>query len=151
VLAAIGTTSSNVAADLQSGGSGSFSDLNVSGTSTLANLTVTGSASIAGDLTVTGSAEFAGNITVNGDLVLGPHSHVLGNSNTRGTVTVPAGQTSVQYTFPDAYSDTPNVVATPTGDPGGTYWVGEITKTGFTVHVATPPAADLKFNFQAEQ
>jgi hypothetical protein len=142
-----------------SGGSGSgsgvqstgdFADLNVSGVATISTLNVTGTATIA-TLNVTGNAQFAGNITIEGDLILGSTAKVLGNSNTRGEVVVAAGQTSETYTFPSAYDAAPNVVVTPTSDPGTGFWVSEITSTGFTVHLSAAAASNVKFNFQAQQ
>ncbi len=138
---------------LQSGsstGSGDFSSLNVSGAADVGELNVTGTATIA-TLTVTGNATFAGNISLEGDLVLGSTSKVLGNSSTRGEVVISAGQTSETYTFPSAYSAVPNVVVTPTSDPGGNFWVSDITATGFSVYLGAAVASDVKFNFQVQQ
>lgn len=125
------------------GSGNSFNSLNVSGTATIQNLTVTGSATIA-TLTVTGDATFAGNIRVNG--------HIIGNADTRGTVTVPATQTSVKHTFAKPYEPgtEPNVVLTAKNGFAPSYRV-ESTETDFTVFFQTPVASDMEMNYQVQQ
>jgi hypothetical protein len=123
---------------------GDFADLNVSGTATISTLTVTGTATIA-TLNVSGTATF------NGNIILAGSSKIVGNDNTRGEVVVASGETTKTYTFPSAYDEIPNVVVTPTSNLGGNFWVSDITATGFTVHLGVAVAADVKFNFQAQQ
>src|SRR5262249_51259254 len=92
-----------------------------------------GTATIA-HLTVTDDATFAGNITVNG--------HIIGNSDTRGTVTVPAGQTQFKYTFTKPYStgSQPNVILTPKNAFAPSYRV-DSTDTDFPFYSKTPAAS----------
>ncbi len=115
--------------------------------SNITNLTVTGSATIA-QLTVTGHATFSGAITVAGDLSLG--GKLLGNSQTRGEVTLPAGATEVTHTFSVPFSSSPNVVATPTNGFAPAYRIST-TATGFTLFAEEPRAVPLMFNFQVQQ
>jgi hypothetical protein len=118
-----------------------FASLNVSGATTLTNLTVTGSATIA-NLTVTGNLTTA-SLKVNGK--------IIGNPDTRGQLTIKQSETTAEYNFTVPYDEVPNIVATPTGNPGSQYWVSDITKTGFKVNLAAAPGNDLMFNFQAQQ
>jgi len=70
-------------------------------------------------------------------------------SYNRGTATIPAGSTSV--TVNHGLADTPSkVLVTPIGDPGDRFWVANITSTSFDIVVATAPAADIRFYWQAE-
>ncbi|MGI9028012.1 MAG: hypothetical protein ACR2FM_04200, partial [Candidatus Saccharimonadales bacterium] len=118
--------------------------LHVAGNALIAGtLTVTQPATFQGTLTVTGNATFSGNITFNGNLI--------GNANTRGQVTIASATTSANYTFPVAYAAAPNVIATPTSNPGANFWVSNVTTTGFTVNLAAAPASNVTFNFQAQQ
>ncbi len=118
--------------------------LHVAGNALVAGtLTVTQPVTFQSTLTVTGNATFSGNITLNGKLI--------GNANTRGQVTIASATTSANYTFPVAYAAAPNVIATPTSNPGANFWVSNVTTTGFTVNLAAAPAAAVTFNFQAQQ
>jgi len=66
-----------------------------------------------------------------------------------GTATIPAGSTKV--TVSHGLAATPSkVLVTPIGDPGDRYWVENITSTSFDIVVATAPAADIDFCWQAE-
>lgn len=97
---------------------------------------------INGKLTVK-HAEVQGNLTVAGK--------IIGNSDTRGTITIPAGATSHAYTFSSAYASAPFVVATPVGDPGVRYWLSDITTSGFTVNLESARPSDTVFNFIVQQ
>ncbi len=128
-----------------------FSDLNVANTITAnelkvvqlvtsAKLEVTGLATIA-ELKVTG-------LTSVGDIVIS--GHVIGNADTRGTLTIPAGATSASYSFSRAYGGVPHVVVSAQANPGSFYWV-EKTATGFVIHLAEPTTADLTFDYMVQQ
>jgi hypothetical protein len=127
------------AAQAPDSGDANFTSLNVSGPSTLSDLTVTGTATI-NNLTVSGIASVA-TLIVNG--------HVIGNGDTAGTVTVPAGQTTVQYTFASPYAQVPAVVASPEGQP--VEFSVTPTDTGFNINLASPAEADTKFDYLVEQ
>lgn len=120
-----------------------LASLNVSGGTTLQQLTVVGSTTTA-QLTVTGNARFAGDITLEG--------HVLGNSDTRGAVTVKANETSATITFTKAYQSgsKPNVVLTAQDGFAPPYRV-EATHTGFTVFFQTTKSSDITLNYQVQQ
>lgn len=126
----------------------SFANLNISGNASFANLTVTGSASIGANLTVGGSLSVAGTISTQ---TLKVNGKIIGNPDTRGTLTIQAGAVQAEYAFAVPYDEIPNIVATPTGNPGSQYWVSDITKTGFKVNLASAPVANIDFNFQAQQ
>jgi hypothetical protein len=120
-----------------------FSTLDVSGLATVGELKVTSAATI-GQLTVTGNATFAGNITI--------HGHILGNVDTRGTITIPAGQTEHKFTFvkPYAAGSEPNVILTPKNTFAPSYRV-ESTSTDFTVYFISPAPTDIVMNYQVQQ
>ncbi len=124
-------------------GNTNFASLNVSGPATIQTLTVTGSATIA-NLTVTGNATIAGNLTIQG--------HVLGNSDTRGTITMPAGQTQYKFTFvkPYASGSKPVVILTPSNTFAPSYRV-DGTDTDFTIYFETPAPTDVIMNYQVQQ
>lgn len=124
-------------------GNANFASLNVSGPASIQTLTVTGSATIA-NLTVTGNATIAGNLTIQG--------HVLGNSDTRGTITMPAGQTQYKFTFvkPYASGSKPVVILTPSNTFAPSYRV-DGTDTDFTIYFETPAPTDVIMNYQVQQ
>ncbi len=133
----------------QQGGSPSqsnndFASLNVSGEATIKTLTVTGSASIAGNLAVGGDAKFDGDITVAG--------HIIGNEDTRGTITIPAGETELEHTFATPYKigTEPIVILTATNAFAPNYRV-ESDEDGFTVFFQTAASANVKLNYQIQQ
>jgi len=66
-----------------------------------------------------------------------------------GTATIPAGSTRV--TVNHGLAGMPSkVVVTPLGDPGDRFWVENVTDTSFDIVVATAPAADIQFYWEAE-
>lgn len=123
----------------QGASDGNFANLNASGLTTLNDLKVTGSATIA-TLTVTGLAK-VNNIEIDG--------HIKGNADTRGTVTIPAGQKSVTKTFAKPYAAKPVVVATPVGVSAAV----SVTSTlnGFTITVDEAVAAPLELNYVVQE
>lgn len=124
------------------GGGSNFANLNVSGAATIQNLTVTGNANIA-QLTVVGNATIGGDIKLDG--------HILGNADTRGSVTVPAGQTEFKHTFSRAFGvgHEPNIILTPKNAFAPSYRV-ESTATDFTVYFQTVAATDVIMNYQIQ-
>jgi len=67
----------------------------------------------------------------------------------KGTATIAAGSTRV--TVNHGLATTPSkVLITPIGDPGDRYWVENITDTSFDIVVATAPATDITFHWEAE-
>jgi hypothetical protein len=143
----IDTLKGRIASLEQQIGSSSGSQAALSTPSTQQTLKVTGTATIA-TLEVTGNARFAGNITVEGDLNL--KSKILGNSLTRGKVTVETGTTEVKYTFDKAYATAPNVTLTATNTFAPRYRV-EATKQGFTVYLEEVSIEPVIFNYQVQQ
>jgi hypothetical protein len=125
----------------QQGQGSNFTDLNVSGTATITNLKVTGAATIA-QLTVTGSASIGGNLTIGG--------HILGNSDTRGTLTIPAGQTQAKFTFVHPYGASPNVIVSPKNTFAPSYRV-DSTATEFTIYFESPASTDVIMNYQVQE
>lgn len=124
-------------------GDDNFSSINVSGPTTLQQLTVVGSASIA-ELTVTGNARIAGNITIGG--------HVLGNADTRGSLTVPAGEASFRYLFERPYTtgSQPVVILTPKNTFAPDYRV-ESDQAGFTVYFQNSVTSEVVMNYQVQE
>lgn len=95
------------------------------------------------------AVEFGGDVTVNGSVII--KGTLAGNANTRGTVVIPAGQTTGGYSFTTAYSKTPNIVVSPSSDTGGRYWLKSKSASGFTVELEAAQATDVKFDWQAQE
>jgi hypothetical protein len=98
---------------------------------------------LSGDLTIADTATFNGDIVVNG--------HVIGNSDTSGSLNVPAGQTTASYSFAKAYTSTPHVVVTPTDDTGSLHWWITKTTTSFTLNLSTAAPSALDFDYFVQQ
>lgn len=75
----------------------------------------------------------------------------LGSEIDGGSSVVPGSATSVAVLFSVSLTN-PNIVATPTTNPGPkSWWVGEITDSGFTFHVGTPAdPGGLSFDWMAK-
>jgi hypothetical protein len=95
------------------------------------------------------AVEFGGDVTVNGNVII--KGILVGNTNTRGTVVIPAGQKSGGYSFSTTYSKIPNVVVSPSADTGGRYWLKSKSATGFTIELEAPQPLDTKFDWQAQE
>lgn len=121
------------------GGSAALSTLNVGGMSQINDLKVTGSATIA-NLTVTGTTSVV-------DIIVG--GHIIGNADTRGSVTLVAGQTVVHHDFTKPYDSDPTLVASPVGQ--STLYNVTTTATGFDITIPAPLSSDQKFNYLVQQ
>jgi hypothetical protein len=108
--------------------SASFSDLNVSGDTHLANLQVSGLASVF-DLSVAG--------------------HIIGNDDTRGTVTVKAGDATAHHDFSSSYNKTPAVVASPASQ--AVLYKVSATAGGFDITLPAPATEDTVFNYLVQE
>lgn len=94
-------------------------------------------------LTVNGDSTFNGNVTLKG--------HVVGNSDTAGTVTILTGQNGITYTFTKPYASAPFVVVTATSDVGNLrYWVVK-TPQQFKINLSGPAPANLQFDYLVQQ
>ena len=118
---------------------GNFASLNVSGPSTLSDLKVTGAATV-NNLTVTGLATVA-TITING--------HIVGNDDTRGTVTIPKGQQTLHHSFAAAFTKKPVLVASPEGQ--AVLYSLTPTNTGFDINLLTPATTDTTFDYLVQE
>lgn len=127
-----------VATQQQGQANNQFADLNASGTATIGILNVTGVATIA-TLNVTGLATVQ-NIQVNG--------HIIGNTNTRGSLIIPAGGTTATAPL-SGFTAVPVAVASPVTD--SVPYKVTTTTSGVTVTIETPAAADIKFNYLVQQ
>jgi len=67
----------------------------------------------------------------------------------KGTAVIPAGSTRVTVNHGLAAAPT-KIIVTPLGDPGDRFWVENVTDTSFDIVVATAPAADISFYWEAE-
>ncbi|MBI5906929.1 hypothetical protein HY857_02635, partial [Candidatus Saccharibacteria bacterium] len=95
------------------------------------------------NLTVNGDSTFNGNITLKG--------HVIGNSDTAGTVTILTGQNGITYSFAKPYASAPFVVVTATSDVGNLrYWVVK-TPQQFKINLSGPAPANLQFDYLVQQ
>lgn len=119
--------------------SASFTSLNVSGPSILNDLQVIGTATIE-NLQVIGSTTVV-KLIVNG--------HIVGNNDTRGTITIPAGATTAHIDFATPYDGEPAIVASPVGQ-SVLYSVASTT-TGFDITTPNTASTDIKFNYLVQQ
>lgn len=119
--------------------SASFTSLNVSGPTSLSDLQVTGSATI-GSLQVIGTAA-VGTLQIAG--------HIIGNDDTRGTVTVKAGEQTVRREFIGAFSKVPSVVASPVNK--AVLYKVTPTMTGFDLTLTAPADEDTIFNYLVQE
>lgn len=126
--------------DMLQGQSGTFEMLTVSGSANIGSLTVTGSAQVRGDLKVVGTLETA---------TLRINEHVVGNSDTRGEVTVRAGATEGAIVFSKPYGQKPFVVVSPV--TGSVLYRLSITKDGFKVLLDNAPTEDVTFNYMVQE
>jgi len=68
------------------------------------------------------------------------------NPDTKGQITIKAGESQAIYTFTKPYQNIPNVTLTPIGDPGTRYWV-EPAMDKFMVKLSAPASVDIIFNY----
>jgi hypothetical protein len=169
VLAAIGTTSANVALQTGSGGigsSGDFSSINVSGAADVGTLEVTGTATIA-TLNVLGNATFAGNITVEGHFIakgddptletmesLGGGLATVDGNDTAGTITIQTGTNPVdgellKVLFNKQYGNPPRVILSPANGHGADLKIfrAGTTNEHFILKSTNEPAANTTYKY----
>jgi hypothetical protein len=124
VLVLVNISTYNAGVDLQGGGSADLDSL------TLNTLTVNTSALFKGDITLA--------------------AHVIGNSDTTGTLTIAGGQTSAAHTFVAAYSITPKVVAAPDQDVGSLRWWIVKTPSSFTIYLSGSAPSSMNFDYMVQ-
>jgi hypothetical protein len=99
---------------------------------------------VSGNLEVTGQALFRGLVSVEDIQING---HITVGSDTAGTVVIPAGQTSADVTFGQAYNQTPKITT------GISDFVQAIitnkSTTGFTVRILEPNNNDVHIDWTA--
>ena len=88
---------------------------------------------------------FGGDITVNGSIVI--KGNISGGVNSRGKLTVSAGNTQTSQNFTSAFDSQPYVQVTPLSQIDGSYWVSGSTTTGFSVQLEKPQAQQVDFNW----
>lgn len=92
-------------------------------------------------------------VTLSGDLTVGGNVVVKGrieaSSDNTGSVTIPAGQTSVHVALPSAFSKKPNINLTPGDFIDGQHRVTNITRTGFTIELQKAQTDAVNFDWQA--
>ena len=77
------------------------------------------------------------------------NEHVVGNSDTRGEVTVRAGATEGAIVFSKPYGQKPFVVVSPV--TGSVLYRLSITKDGFKVLLDNAPTEDVTFNYMVQE
>jgi hypothetical protein len=99
---------------------------------------------VAGNLEVTGEAIFRGLVSVSDIRIDG---HIAVGADTAGTVVIPAGQTSADVTFSQAYNQIPKITT------GVSDFVQAIiankSTTGFTVRILEPNSNDVHIDWTA--
>ncbi len=113
----------------------------------LTNLNVSGNTLIEGKLVVIGDTTFKGRLTVEGDIMV--KRHLLGNTDTRGSITVEPGKTEATYQFANPYNEAPNVIVAPVNGFAPRYRI-ETTREGFKIYLEDAPGEALSFNYQVQ-
>jgi len=88
-----------------------------------------------------------GTLTINGVTIF--NDEVRFSSDTAGTTSVVAGDTTKAITFSKPFSKAPVVSATPNDFVSGGYRVVSVSITGFTIELESAQAADKQFSWQA--
>ncbi len=140
---AIQELDSKVDRQLTQGSDAAFGSVNVGGLASIQDLRVTGTATIA-NLHVSGTAIFDGDLVVTG-------GHIIGNPDTRGQVTVVAGQKSVHHDFAKPFDAKPVVVASPAGTNNFAQFSIDNDQTGFTIYLSRSVPKDSNFNYLVQQ
>jgi hypothetical protein len=101
---------------------------------------------------VVGQGTAYGVVSLGDDLVSG--GNLYDDGGVSGVCTVADGATSASCSFRVNFIDPqakPIVVATPQGNPGGTYWVSDTSATGFTLNLssAAPDSVDFGYHVVA--
>ena len=96
-------------------------------------ITLTGDLTIGGNLIVKSSTTFDGNVTF--------------NSDSAGTATIPAGNTTKHITFSKTLPTTPIVSATPKDFISGGFKVTNESSTGFDIELEQAQGSDRVFNW----
>jgi len=109
--------------------------------SVLQTLATANAITINGTLTINGVTIFNGNAKFNDEVQF--------NSDTTGTATIPAGQTSIAVTFSKPMSKAPRVTATPQGVIDGSIGVTSKSVTGFTIQLQKAQTTDIDVDWQA--
>jgi hypothetical protein len=111
------------------------------------NLVVQQAATFYGTIYVRGEAGFEHKVTFKDDVLV--HGKLYVSSDQAGRVLLPAGSGSVTVTFEESFADTPNVVVTPRGNPGGAFWVSDESVDGFTIYISGAVGYDVEFSWIA--
>ncbi len=99
------------------------------------------------------AVELGGDLTVNGQVVISKDLRVRGSiavgDNTAGTITIPAGQTSVSVVFSSPHTNKPIVNLTPGSEITGSYYRTNLTTTGFTIKLTESQPEPVLFDWTA--
>ncbi len=92
-------------------------------------------------------------ITINGNLAVNGRVIVTGNlelkGDNTGSVKIPAGQTRVHLSFTKAFTNIPNVTATPKSLTKASFAVENESISGFDIVIDQAQATDTDFNYHA--
>ncbi|MFO0862819.1 MAG: tail fiber domain-containing protein [Candidatus Saccharibacteria bacterium] len=88
-----------------------------------------------------------GNLTVNGRVIVTGNLELTGDNT--GSVKIPAGQTRVHLSFTKAFTNIPNVTATPKSLTKASFAVENESINGFDIVIDQAQATDTDFNYHA--
>jgi hypothetical protein len=74
---------------------------------------------------------------------------VVFNKDAAGKALVPAGETEIEVTFENSYTDIPVVTVTPNQKVEASYYVTDVTEAGFVIHVDPSAPEELTFSWHA--
>jgi len=127
-----------------------------SGTGVIRDMIITDNRFLSSNIWFSGNVDYynlVNNYLEIAPTLTGTHIEVEDNigyvTENSGTATIPAGSTSVTVSHGLAAAPS-KVLVTPIGDPGDRFWVANIGSSSFDIVVATAPAADIDFYWQAE-
>ena len=107
-----------------------------------ANVTFSAITTFNGQSVFTGGTTFNGPVSVNGVLS-------VNNSSNSGSVTIPAGSSTVHVAFTSAHSSTPKISATPKTLGQFNFAVQNVTTTGFDIVITPNQSTNTEFDWLA--
>ncbi|MCA9324102.1 hypothetical protein KC992_03280 [Candidatus Saccharibacteria bacterium] len=94
-----------------------------------------------------GTVTFISDVVFNGSVQFG--SEVIFSNNSAGSVTIPAGQTSVEISFAPPLSKAPTIIVSPNSFMNGTYRQTNSGLNGFRIELEKVQDNDVIFSWQA--
>ncbi len=111
------------------------------------NTTNTTSVDVVAELAKASAITINGNLTVNGKVIVVGSLELKGDNT--GNVTIPAGQTRIHLSFTKAFTNVPNVTASPKTLTKASFAVENESINGFDIVIDQAQTTDTNFNYHA--